>query len=1025
MPARTFASLRSLAALSLFGAALLAPASAKAAPGCSLPPAGAEVGSEALAPPYVASYQVWRLPAMTGGPTNTYLGGMAIDSTNPNLFYVIDHSEYSSANLFQVTVTRDACGHVSGWAGDALLVAHVPYGDAGLLHGPKGSLVYSDYVSNRIWQLPAWSSASPPTAALYADMSARGVTPGTIAGLAWVPAGYSNAGALMGLVYNGYGFFSIPFTADSSTGEMTFSNVSLEATLPTSGHGGIVYVPAGSPVLASRGLLTENYRTGQIEYYPTSATGVPDPAQMTPFLTGAGGPWGGGFQDPISGDVYWTAWSGDDRVHVISGFTLLECATDADCHVTEYCNAATTHCVSKVASGAAMPSDPSHAGTALDGTCTAAQALVACASGACNATTNTCGGGGGAACSAAEQCASNTCTSAHCVPNANGCYVDADCAAGTYCSRASLLCAEPLVPGSPIPSDGLHDGVCDAAEAQIVCATGLCNAAKNTCAKANGATCSSANECVSNACTSGHCVPSPNGCYADDDCTVGRYCDRATLTCAPQLPAGSAIPSDGLHDGACSPTEAQAVCATGSCNATQNTCASAAGVACSNRDQCVSNTCASGHCVPSSSGCYVDADCAAGTYCSRSTLLCAAVLRAGAAIPSDGLHDGTCAAATVVCASGACDAAQNTCASPPPATCTSANQCTSNTCASGHCVPAPNGCYLDSDCASGFCGAATLTCTAKLARGARLPSDRLHDGQCAPALATTVCASGLCNAQTNTCAEGVGVACTAAPECVSNACADGHCGGTGGSCYVDPDCPAGQFCHRAHLACVAKLAPGAALPNDGLHDGRCTPELAALTCQIAHGRAQCDPVAATCATSTGEACSASNQCVTNACASGRCVPSPNGCYLDSDCTAGTYCDRSALACAAKLPLGGALPRDGLHDGTCTAATATAICATAACNSASATCALPDGRACTANGQCATNRCGAGVCGGTEPVTRDLDAGPSGSDAVFVQGGGLTCAASPPGPAPLEPPVGVGLAVIALAARRVRRRGGRA
>jgi hypothetical protein len=711
------------------------------------------------------------------------------------------------------------------------------------------------------------------------------------------------------------------------------------------------------------------------------------------------------------------------------------CFVDADCAAGNYCHRSTFTCTAKLAAGIPIPNDGLHGGT-----CTAAGA-VACTSGACNTSTSTCAVANGAACTAANQCVTNlcgsngqcggangdagctvgntavcqsgACSSANvCIPPVSGsCFVDADCAAGNYCHRSTFTCTAKLAAGAPIPNDGLHGGTCTA-QGAAACASGACNASTSTCALANGGACTAANQCVVNLCGSnsqcggangdagctaattgvcqsgacsgaGVCIPPLSGsCFDDADCAAGNYCHRSTFTCTGKLAAGGPIPSDGLHGGTCSAATAAAVCASGRCNATTNTCALGAASPCTVAAECEINLCAGngrcgnqngsgvctavtaptvcqsgtcsagGTCVPAS-GCFVDADCAAGSYCHRSTFTCSAKLAAGAPIPSDGLHDGTCAAAAAVCADGLCNASTSTCAAGLGATCTGASGCAVEICgsngrcgiangngpctvasgpalcqsgvcgdSSGLCLPPGAGsCDADADCPAGqFCDALALRCAARLAAGEPLPSDRLHDGVCSAALAALTCADGQCNPATDTCAQVVGATCSDAADCVADVCGGGTCG------YLD-----------------------------GL--GPCTVATAASVCQSG-------------------ACSVSSICMPAASVS---------CYVDADCGAAEHCRRSTFTCLPKLVAGAAIPDDGLHGGTCAPSVAAAVCASGACNTASNTCAAANGGACTAANQCVVNHCGSnGSCGAANG-----DAGCTAASAVsFCQSG--TC-----------------------------------
>lgn len=692
------------------------------------------------------------------------------------------------------------------------------------------------------------------------------------------------------------------------------------------------------------------------------------------------------------------------------------CYVDGECASNQYCERSSFSCKSKLAAGASIPSDGLH-----DGTCSPANASAVCSTGACNTATNTCAAAAGTACTAAAMCTGNLCgsnglcggtngtagctganagtycqsgacsTGGVCVPAGNGrCYGDGDCASDSFCVRSTFTCTPKLGPGSTIPDDGLHGGVCTSNVATAVCTTGLCNAITNTCASALNALCANNASCANNVCggngqcgapsgtgsctagtaatvcqsgacsTGGVCLPAGSGaCWVDADCAGTHYCDRALLSCVTKRLAGAPIPNDGLHGGACA--SALAVCATGLCNESTTTCAGGLGSACSGAAACQTNVCG------------------------------------GNGLCGLGLGEGPCSTATAAssCQSGVCSAA------------------------GAVCIPAGNGgCGSDVDCAgAGYCDAGTLTCQPKLEPGAPLPTDKLHDGTCTPSLAVNVCASGACNPVTNTCANPSGNACTAPTACVTNVCtSEGFCGlargagpctsdnasticasgvcsatagvclGTGGGCWVDADCGAERFCDRNANTCRDRLAPGAPLPNDGQHDGACTPEVGAAVC----ASGACNATTSTCGGTPSSACTTAAECAVNHCGgngrcgfeagsgtctgataaavcqsgtcgpeSGVCVPSGGaGCGSDDDCADAQFCEPSSKTCKPRLAPGAPLPVAV----TCTQGMSSA-CATGLCNAVAGSCATATGETCAAAADCVSNVCGRnGRCG---------------------------------------------------------------
>jgi hypothetical protein len=691
------------------------------------------------------------------------------------------------------------------------------------------------------------------------------------------------------------------------------------------------------------------------------------------------------------------------------------CYVDGDCNSGFFCRRDLYSCRPVLNVGVEIPDDGLHGAL-----CSTTVAMAVCNSGACNPTTNTCANTLGSTCSGAGDCTVNLCgtngkcgnadgsgtcsagtaavlcqsltcsTGSVCMPaGADRCWVDADCPGASYCDRVSTRCSAKLAAGAPIPDDGLHDATC--VDAAAVCASGLCNGNTNTCAGVNGSVCVDGAACVGNTCGNngrcgiavgdGACTPDTaaavcqsgrcsaasvcqpatvGGCWVDADCGASEYCAAMALECQAKLGAGGALPIDRLHDGICASALAATVCSSGNCNPVTNTCAGAAGAACTSADLCVVNVCnAAGSC---------GFDLGAGTCQSNNAL--------------------------TQCASGLCS---------------SAGVCLSSVAGS---------CWADADCpTNSFCARATATCHAKLAGGTPLLTDAIHDGQCTDALALAVCATGACNTLGQTCSSAVGTRCTGPGECTNNTCGNnlkcglttgagpcttqnatelcqsGVCGpqsgvcvpsGTGG-CGTDADCSAPQFCDGIALTCLLRLGTGTSLPSDGKHgvclNGR----------NSACGTGLCNGMTNTCANPNGTTCTQAQTCVSNVCGrNGKCglddgqpgctvvtasvcqtgvctatgVCGTLGCATDAGCpVASAFCDASVGLCKAKLEVGQMLPSDSVHDGECNSSLSGAVCATGTCNATTKTCALANAEACHTDGECAINACGAdGMCG---------------------------------------------------------------
>src|SRR4029079_14742545 len=136
-----------------------------------------------------------------------------------------------------------------------------------------------------------------------------------------------------------------------------------------------------------------------------------------------------------------------------------------------------------------IPTDAPHVGPTLDGTCTAAAALLVCASGVCDVNDNACGyANSDGPCTAVTQ--ATVCRSSVCDPDLKCGYADGD-------------------------------GPCTLANQGTVCRSTMCSA-------------------------NGLCTPL-GGCNVDADCTAGNWCNESMHACTPTLPNGTLIPTDGPH----------------------------------------------------------------------------------------------------------------------------------------------------------------------------------------------------------------------------------------------------------------------------------------------------------------------------------------------------------------------------------------------------------------------------------------------------------------------------------------------
>jgi hypothetical protein len=575
-------------------------------------------------------------------------------------------------------------------------------------------------------------------------------------------------------------------------------------------------------------------------------------------------------------------------------------------------------------------------------------------------------------------------------------------------------------------------GPCDATSAATVCRSLVCDP-DGKCGLADGhGTCSASNAgvvCRSSTCgaSSAACVPAISGCASDADCAGSQWCNLSALTCAAKVANGGALPTDASHvtpvlDGTCSAAAGALTCVSGACDA-DGKCGVKNGDAATLADQCRSGVLhtdglcgvpngvapgtagvaacrsgvlgANGRCGYANGEGTCDATSAA-SVCQSSR--CGADAKCGYA-NGEGTCDATSAAA--VCRSSACDPDGKCGLANGSAGCTTATQgsvCRSSTCgaSSGKCVPATGGCAADGDCATAteWCDVSKLTCAAKLANGKAMPTDAAHgtpvlDGKCTTSAASLVCVATVCDVD-DECGRANGSTASGASQCRTGVLsADGKCGvpngqkpGAGGAV----ECRAAVvgadgLCGFANGQGSCTAATGALVCRAGVCDpdgkcglsngkGTCTAATAATVCRSAacglDGLCGLPNGAGTCTTATQGTLCRSGFCSPNA---SVCVPATSGCAVDLDCSAGSWCNESALTCTAKLTNPQPMPTDGKHseatvDGKCNAAAAKIVCASGVCDARDDRCGYYDQGSSVCTASDATKVCRSGFCSTT-------------------------------------------------------------
>ncbi len=269
------------------------------------------VVAQTIDPTFAGVYTATDLGFVPGVPTP--YGGIVFKANAPNTLLIGGFANQTSAAIYEIDVTRDSQGFITGFVGTATQFATAPQIDGGLCYGPNGVLFFTTYNNNTLGQIKPGSTSPDKTIAL----TALGVASST-GTCNFAPANFPGAGELKVASFSSWGFYSFQVTPD---GTGTFDIT--PTTGPVSVNGGpegILYVPPGSALIPDyQYVLISEWGAGAVGLYRIDGNGDPILASRIPFITGLTGAEGA-CTDPITGDLVFSTFGGGDRVLRITGF---------------------------------------------------------------------------------------------------------------------------------------------------------------------------------------------------------------------------------------------------------------------------------------------------------------------------------------------------------------------------------------------------------------------------------------------------------------------------------------------------------------------------------------------------------------------------------------------------------------------------------------------------------------------------------------------------------------------------------
>ena len=278
-------------------AALLVPGAAQAAPCVGVTFGGA----------FASSYNCNSLGTPTG--VTGLLGGITF--VNNNTLLVGGNANAGNGYIAQITVTRDAQNHITGFSGPSSVFASAPNIDGGLTYGPNGVLFATGYPNNTLMQFKPGSTAPDRIDTLNSNLQSVG-------SLVFVPQGFAGAGSMKLLSYNNGNFSNGTLTPD---GNGTFS-ITSGAPIVTLAGGpeGAAYVSGANAGFGGfDSMLVSEYGVGKVGVYQIDANGNPIVSTRQDFLTGLSGAEGA-LIDPLTGDFIFSTFGANNGIFVISGF---------------------------------------------------------------------------------------------------------------------------------------------------------------------------------------------------------------------------------------------------------------------------------------------------------------------------------------------------------------------------------------------------------------------------------------------------------------------------------------------------------------------------------------------------------------------------------------------------------------------------------------------------------------------------------------------------------------------------------
>ncbi|HWM08536.1 MAG TPA: hypothetical protein VNO82_04305, partial [Solirubrobacteraceae bacterium] len=268
--------------------------------------------AQELVAPFDRSYSLRNVGTPPGVPAR--LGGLTLKAGTTDRLLIGGQANESGGALYEIGLTRDAEGHISGFSDTAVRVADAANNDGGVVYGPGGVLFLARWPNNELGQTRPGSAATDKVV----NLAALGVTasPGAIL---FTPPGYPGAGSFKLSGYSDGQWYDADVVPDGA-GTYDVANLrSMPGLVLEGGPEGIAYVPFGSPRFGGPSLLVSEYRAGNVATYEVGGNGDPVLSTRRVVVSGLSGAEGA-LVDPVTGDFVFSTFGGPGSIVVVRGF---------------------------------------------------------------------------------------------------------------------------------------------------------------------------------------------------------------------------------------------------------------------------------------------------------------------------------------------------------------------------------------------------------------------------------------------------------------------------------------------------------------------------------------------------------------------------------------------------------------------------------------------------------------------------------------------------------------------------------